>query len=159
MRSTFLPPCLSRFDVSSEQGFLPPDPVEEVSECPRLSDLGRELPKLSSAGIVRPYILRQRALLPSISTCLLGIAPSSRPLNRRWTIEAGRCWLRTSVSEGDKARRYGLPTPSVSTCLRNSGTFTSPTPVSPEQSHRRWHGRHALHGLPAKTSRRNETSD
>ena len=57
---------LSGFDVSAEQGFLPPDPREHVDGCPPLNDLGQKLPKLLSARNVRPYIDGQSALLSSI---------------------------------------------------------------------------------------------
>ena len=57
---------LSDFDVSAEQGFLPPDPRKHVDGCPPLNDLGQKLPKLLSARSVRPYIDGQSALLSSI---------------------------------------------------------------------------------------------
>ncbi len=66
MRSTVLPPSVSDFDVSSDHGFLPPDPREQVPDCLSLNELGHELPKLLSARMVRPFINRQPALLPSI---------------------------------------------------------------------------------------------
>jgi indoleamine 2,3-dioxygenase len=63
MRSTFHPPSLSDFDISSEQGFLPSDPREQVSDCVPLNELGHELPKLLSARKVRAFIDRQPALV------------------------------------------------------------------------------------------------
>jgi len=67
MRSTtFHPLSLSDFEVSPEQGFLPPDPIQQLPDCPTLNHLGHELPKLLSARTVRKYIEAQRTLLPSI---------------------------------------------------------------------------------------------
>jgi indoleamine 2,3-dioxygenase len=67
MRSTtFHPLSLSDFEVSPEQGFLPQDPTENLPNCPTLNELGRELPKLLSARMVRQFINEQRSLLPSI---------------------------------------------------------------------------------------------
>jgi indoleamine 2,3-dioxygenase len=61
-----LAPSLSDFDISPEQGFLPPDPREHVDSCPALNDLGQNLPKLLSARRVRPFIDAQTGLLDSI---------------------------------------------------------------------------------------------
>jgi len=69
MRSTFLAPSLSDFDISPEQGFLPPDPREQVTDCSPLNDLGQKLPKLLTARRVRPFIDGQPALLSSIPAC------------------------------------------------------------------------------------------
>jgi len=66
MRSTFLAPSLSDFDISPEQGFLSPDPREQVTDCSPLNDLGQKLPKLLTARRVRPFIDGQPALLSSI---------------------------------------------------------------------------------------------
>jgi len=66
MRSTFRPLSLSEFEISPEQGFLPQDPREEVTDCAPLNELGHALPKLLSARMVRSFIDGQRALLPSI---------------------------------------------------------------------------------------------
>jgi indoleamine 2,3-dioxygenase len=66
MRSTFRLPSLPEYDISSEQGFLPPDPREHLSDCDGLNGLGHELPKLLSARRVRPFIDAQRALLSSV---------------------------------------------------------------------------------------------
>ena len=66
MRSTFHPPSLSNFDISSEQGFLPADPREDVPDCAPLNELGHELPKLLSARRVRAFIDRQPALVSSL---------------------------------------------------------------------------------------------
>ena len=66
MRSTFLAPSLSDFDISPEQGFLSPDPREQVTDCSPLNDLGQKLPKLLTARRVRSFIDGQPALLSSI---------------------------------------------------------------------------------------------
>ena len=66
MRSTFRPLSLSEFEISPEQGFLPQDPREEVTDCVALNELGHALPKLLSARMVRSFIDGQRTLLPSI---------------------------------------------------------------------------------------------
>lgn len=66
MRSTFHPLSLGDFGISSDQGFLPHDPRESVPDCQPLNDLGHELPKLLSTRTVRPFIEKQRSLLPSI---------------------------------------------------------------------------------------------
>lgn len=66
MRSTFRPLSLSDFEISPEQGFLPQDPREEVADCPPLDALGRDLPKLLSARMVRQFIDSQRSLLSSV---------------------------------------------------------------------------------------------
>jgi indoleamine 2,3-dioxygenase len=66
MRSTILPPSLSDFDVSPDHGFLPPDPLHLLRDCPSLNELGHALPKLLSARMVRPFIDKQAALLPSV---------------------------------------------------------------------------------------------
>lgn len=67
MKST-TPPLLSLSDyqISSEQGFLPQDPLEQLPDSPTLNHLGHELPKLLSARTVRRFIDRQRSLLSSI---------------------------------------------------------------------------------------------
>ncbi len=57
---------LSDYDVSPELGFLPQDPLEHLPDSPTLNHLGRELPKLLSARMVRRFIDEQRSLLPSI---------------------------------------------------------------------------------------------
>jgi indoleamine 2,3-dioxygenase len=61
-----LPLSLSDYEVSAEQGFLPQDPRENLTDCAALNHLGHELPKLLSARTVRRYIGEQRELLPSI---------------------------------------------------------------------------------------------
>ena len=67
MRSTpFSTLSLSDYEVSPEQGFLPQDPCESLSDCTTLNHLGHELPKLLSARTVRRFIDEQRQLLPSI---------------------------------------------------------------------------------------------
>lgn len=69
MRSTdFAPLSLSDYDLSPEQGFLPQKPRTHLPDCPLLNHLGRELPKLLSARMVRRFIEDQDALLPSIPT-------------------------------------------------------------------------------------------
>ncbi|MEY4528389.1 MAG: hypothetical protein RL768_2108 [Nitrospirota bacterium] len=60
------PLALSDFGVSPDQGFLPPDPLEQLPDSPMLNQLGHELPKLLSARRVRQFIDGQRQLLPSI---------------------------------------------------------------------------------------------
>jgi len=55
----------SDYEISSEQGFLPKDPLEHPSDS-NLTDLGRELPKLLTARTVRRCIDEQPQLLPSI---------------------------------------------------------------------------------------------
>mgnify|MGYP001764618345 CR=1 FL=1 len=62
----FAPLALSDFGVSPNQGFLPPDPLEQLPDSPMLNQLGQELPKLLSARRVRQFIDEQRQLLPSI---------------------------------------------------------------------------------------------
>jgi indoleamine 2,3-dioxygenase len=57
---------LSDYEISSQQGFLPQDPLGHLPDSPTLNDLGRELPKLLSARTVRRFIDEQRQLLPSI---------------------------------------------------------------------------------------------
>jgi indoleamine 2,3-dioxygenase len=66
MRPTSFAPSLPDFDISPEQGFLPPDPREHVADCSALNDLGQKLPKLLSARKMRPFIDGQPALLSSI---------------------------------------------------------------------------------------------
>lgn len=66
MRSTFRLPSFSDYDISSEQGFLPPDPREHIPDCASLNELGHELPKLLSARRVRSFIDGQRSLLSSV---------------------------------------------------------------------------------------------
>jgi len=67
MRSApFIPLSLSDYEISPEQGFLPPDPCETLPDCATLNHLGHELPKLLSARIVRRFIDGQHRLLPSI---------------------------------------------------------------------------------------------
>jgi indoleamine 2,3-dioxygenase len=62
----FTLPNFSDYDISPEQGFLPPDPLGDLPDSPTLNDLGHELPKLLSARTVRRFIDEQRQLLPSI---------------------------------------------------------------------------------------------
>ena len=64
--SNFGPLDLSDYEISSEQGFLPKDPLETIPDLPALTHLGQELPKLLSARTVRRFIGGQRQLLPSI---------------------------------------------------------------------------------------------
>jgi len=67
MRSTHCTPlALSDYGISPEQGFLPPDPLEQLPDSPALNQLGHELPKLLSARMVRQFINRNGQLLPSI---------------------------------------------------------------------------------------------
>lgn len=66
MRSTFPLLSLSDYDISSERGFLPPDPLEHLPDGVALNELGHGLPKLLSARRVRPFIDGQRALLSSL---------------------------------------------------------------------------------------------
>jgi indoleamine 2,3-dioxygenase len=66
MRSAFPLLSLSDYDISSERGFLPPDPREHLADCAALNELGHELPKLLSARRVRPFIDAQDALLASL---------------------------------------------------------------------------------------------
>ena len=57
---------LSDYEISPDQGFLPPNPQENLSDAPVLTQLGHELPKLLSSHSVRRFIDEQRQLLPSI---------------------------------------------------------------------------------------------
>ena len=57
---------LADYEVSPEQGFLPTDPCEQVPDAPLLNQLGRELPKLLSARMVRRFIDEHQSLLPFI---------------------------------------------------------------------------------------------
>ncbi len=67
MRSTnFTPLDLSEYEFSTEQGFLPQDPLGHLPDAPTLNDLGHELPKLLSARTVRRFIDERRQLLPFI---------------------------------------------------------------------------------------------
>lgn len=67
MRSSHPAPLLlSDYDITPDQGFLPSDPLEQLSDSPILNQLGRELPKLLSARMVRQFIDGQSELLPSI---------------------------------------------------------------------------------------------
>lgn len=69
MRPTNITPLnLSDYDISPEQGFLPPNPLEQLQDSPVLNHLGQELPKLLSARMVRQFIDGQRQLLPTIPT-------------------------------------------------------------------------------------------
>ena len=60
------PLALGDYAISSEQGFLPPDPLVEPQECPELVRLGQELPKLLSTRNVRRYVGEHAYLLPKI---------------------------------------------------------------------------------------------
>jgi indoleamine 2,3-dioxygenase len=62
----FTPLNLAEYDLSSEQGFLPDDPLAELAEFPELNELGRQLPKLLSARMVRGFINKQFRLGRSI---------------------------------------------------------------------------------------------
>lgn len=67
MRSTNIVSLdLSDYEISPEQGFLPPDPMSHLLDAPILSDLGHEMPKLLCARTVRRFIDGQPRLLPSI---------------------------------------------------------------------------------------------
>ena len=67
MSSTrFTPLNLADYDLSPEQGFLPYDPLAELPDCPELNTLGRQLPKLLSARMVRRFIDEHLQLCPSI---------------------------------------------------------------------------------------------
>jgi indoleamine 2,3-dioxygenase len=57
---------LSDYDISPERGFLPQDPLVELPDVPPLNTLGRELPKLLSARMVRRFIDEHRSLLSSV---------------------------------------------------------------------------------------------
>jgi indoleamine 2,3-dioxygenase len=57
---------LSDYEISSDQGFLPKDPLENLPDLPALTHLGHELPKLLSARTIRQFIDGQGQLLPSI---------------------------------------------------------------------------------------------
>jgi indoleamine 2,3-dioxygenase len=61
-----VPLTLSDYNISPEHGFLPLDPLEELADSPALNELGRELPKLLSARMVRRYIDGHKSLLSSI---------------------------------------------------------------------------------------------
>jgi indoleamine 2,3-dioxygenase len=60
------PFALSDFELSSELGFLPQDPLVDLQDCPALTHLARELPKLLSARLVRRYIEDQPASVAPI---------------------------------------------------------------------------------------------
>ena len=67
MTTTRLVPLpLADYDISPERGFLPHDPPEAVADCSALNELGRELPKLLSARMVRQFIDEHHSLLSSI---------------------------------------------------------------------------------------------
>lgn len=66
--SAFHPLSLSDYEISPDQGFLPQDPCENLPDCGTLNHLGRELPKLLSARMVRRFIDEQRTLLVSLPT-------------------------------------------------------------------------------------------
>lgn len=67
MTSTNVTPLdLSGYDISPEQGFLPPDPLELLPDSPILNHLAHELPKLLSARMVRQFINGNNQLLSSI---------------------------------------------------------------------------------------------
>ena len=66
--STFQPLSLTDFDISPERGFLPSDPCENLPDCPVLTHLSREMPKLVSTRQVRQFIDEHPSLLPSISS-------------------------------------------------------------------------------------------
>ncbi len=57
---------LSDYDISSDHGFLPSDPLERLPDSPVLTHLGQELPKLLSARKIRQFIDGQSELLPAI---------------------------------------------------------------------------------------------
>jgi indoleamine 2,3-dioxygenase len=65
---TSVPLVLSNYEISPDQGFLPQDPQEHLTDCPTLSHLAHDLSKLLSARMVRQYIDEERTLLPSIPT-------------------------------------------------------------------------------------------
>jgi indoleamine 2,3-dioxygenase len=52
--------------LSPDRGFLPDDPLIALPDALTLTELGRELPKLLSARMVRSFIERQSSLLSSI---------------------------------------------------------------------------------------------
>ncbi|HJT20437.1 MAG TPA: hypothetical protein VJ746_08200 [Nitrospira sp.] len=58
--------ALSDFELSSELGFLPTDPLVDLPDCPALNHLASELPKLLSARLVRRYILDEPTPVASI---------------------------------------------------------------------------------------------
>ena len=49
----FAVPNFSDYDISPEQGFLPPDPLGDLPDSPTLNDLGHELPKLLGAEVAK----------------------------------------------------------------------------------------------------------
>ena len=63
-----VPLVLSDYEISPDQGFLPQDPQEYLTDCPTLSHLSHDLSKLLSARMVRQYIDEEHTLLPSIPT-------------------------------------------------------------------------------------------
>lgn len=60
------PLVLADYDITPERGFLPRDPSAELPDSPTLSELGRELPKLLSARMIRRFVDEHRQLLPTI---------------------------------------------------------------------------------------------
>jgi indoleamine 2,3-dioxygenase len=64
--TTFHSLSLADYDISPDRGFLPSDPCDHLPDCDTLNQLGRELPKLLSARMIRRFIDEQRSLLPSI---------------------------------------------------------------------------------------------
>ena len=60
------PLSLTDFEISPERGFLPSDPCDTLPDCPTLTHLSREMPKLLSARQVRQCIDEQPSLLRSV---------------------------------------------------------------------------------------------
>ncbi len=58
--------ALSDYGLSPDRGFLPDDPLPAIPNAPTLTELGRELPKLLSARMVRLFVDGHSSLLSSI---------------------------------------------------------------------------------------------
>lgn len=81
MSSTRLNPIdLADYDLSPERGFLPDDPLGELTDFPELNELGRTLPKLLSTRRVRRFINEHFRL--------------SRPIPRSWRPADARAAMR-----------------------------------------------------------------
>jgi indoleamine 2,3-dioxygenase len=71
---------LAKYDLSPERGFLPDDPIGELTDFPELNELGRTLPKLLSTRQVRRFINEHFRL--------------SRPIPRSWRPADARAAMR-----------------------------------------------------------------
>jgi indoleamine 2,3-dioxygenase len=71
---------LADYDLSPERGFLPNDPLGELTDFPELNELGRNLPKLLSTRQVRRFINEHFRL--------------SRPIPRSWRSVDSRAAMR-----------------------------------------------------------------